>query len=77
MQHSNVQQHLVVNKNSKIFHNISLSYGTMQSVHPKLKGYCPKFQNINCLPYLPHIIDLDHLLAMSDISNYVDVHNIQ
>ena len=46
-------------------------------VYPKLKANCPQFHNICSLPYLPDIIDLDHLSAKSDISNYVDVQDVK
>ena len=45
--------------------------------HPTLKANCPQFQNIGSLPYLPDIIDLDHLPSKSDISNYVDVQDVK
>ena len=46
-------------------------------VHPKVKANSPQFQNIGSLPYLPDIIDLDHLSTKADISNYVDVQDVK
>ena len=46
-------------------------------VHPKLKANCPQFENMSSLPYLPDIINLDHLKTKSDISNYVDVQDVK
>ena len=46
-------------------------------VHAKLKANCPQFKNIGDLPYLPDIIDLDHLSTKSNISNYVNIQDVK